>query len=167
LDDVTHIDWRRSSRIVAMQALVQFDVQGDDFQHELDQFIAESDTPAKSQTLAGQLVRDIWSNCTAYDELIGQTVRHWQLSRIAAVDRAILRLAVHELLDRPQVPPKVAIDEAIELAKVFSTKESPQFINGVLDGVLKRLKQETSDKAETIANQAADEPSDCDQDPRR
>ena len=74
-------------------------------------------------------------------------MRHWELSRIAAVDRAILRLAVHELLDRPQVPPKVAIDEAVELAKTFSTKESPQFINGVLDGILTCIKQQGGPQA--------------------
>jgi len=154
------MDWRHKARILAMQALVQLDVQGDSFLSELDPFIAEADAPGKSKTLCAQLVRNIFAAQDTYDQWIAQTVRHWQLSRIAAVDRAILRLAVHEILDRPDVPPKVAIDEAIELAKTYSTGDSAQFINGVLDGIYRRMQQaaDQSAKAPPPSHPAASEP---------
>jgi N utilization substance protein B len=71
------------------------------------------------------------------DQLITQYAEHWDLDRMAVVDRNILRLAVHELLWQPDVPPKVAINEAIELAKKFGTADSSRFINGLLDRILK------------------------------
>lgn len=132
---------------MTIQALVQLDVQGDSFAPEAARFIDEDSGPARSRSMAGELIRAIWEHRQIYDQWIGRTVRHWELSRIAAVDRAILRLAVHELLDRAQVPPKVAIDEAVELAKTFSTKESPQFVNGVLDGILTCIKKQGGPQA--------------------
>ena len=74
------------------------------------------------------------------DELItGSTIR-WQFSRLSPVDRSILRLAVYQLKFCPEIPPKVVINEAIELAKKYSTEKSGPFVNGVLDAVLKKLK---------------------------
>jgi N utilization substance protein B len=74
------------------------------------------------------------------DGLIVQYTEHWDLERMAVVDRNILRLAVYELLDHEKVPPKVAINEAIEIAKKFGTRESGRFINGILDRVHKELR---------------------------
>ena len=74
------------------------------------------------------------------DQIISQFAEHWDLERMAVVDRNILRLAVYELLWPDDVPPKVAINEAIEIAKKFGTKESSRFINGVLDRIHKELR---------------------------
>jgi len=79
-------------------------------------------------------------NQATIDRHIGQVTEHWDLDRMAVVDRNILRLAVYELLWEPEVPAKVAINEAIEIAKKFGTRESGRFINGILDRVSKELR---------------------------
>jgi len=132
-------DWRAQARALAMQSLTQLDVQGSDFLLEMDSFIAEANVPSESKSLSAELARTAWSNHKTCDQLIAETVKHWQLQRIALIDRAILRLAIAELLYRPDVPVKVVLDQAIELAKKFSTAESPQFINGVLDAIAKKI----------------------------
>ena len=86
------------------------------------------------------LVRGTTANQTKSDQVISQFAEHWDLERMAVVDRNILRLAVYELLWTADVPPKVAINEAIEIAKKFGTKESSRFINGVLDRIHKELR---------------------------
>jgi transcription antitermination factor NusB len=124
-----------------MQCLTQLDVQGPDFLPEMNGFIAEANVTPESKTLAAELARIAWDNKQVCDQHIADTVKHWQLQRIALIDRAILRLAIAELLYRTNVPIKVVLDQAIELAKKFSTAESPQFINGVLDAIAKRLQE--------------------------
>ena len=75
------------------------------------------------------------------DDLIKEYSTHWSLDRIAATDLAILRVAIYEMLFREDVPPIVAINEAIDIGKIMSTDESNRFLNGVLDGVKKKLKR--------------------------
>jgi len=77
---------------------------------------------------------------TKIDEVIAQYAEHWDLERMAMVDRNVLRLGVFELLWFTETPPKVAINEALEVAKRFSTQESTRFINGILDRVHKELR---------------------------
>ena len=132
-------DWRSKARALAIQCLTQLDVQGEDFLTDIVTFIADSHEPSDIKTLTSELAHSAWKTHQTSDKWIGQTVKHWQLQRIALVDRAILRLAVSELLNRPDVPVKVVIDQAIELAKTYSTAESPKFINGVLDTIVKEL----------------------------
>ncbi len=142
-------DWRASARALAMQCLTQLDVQGGDFLFEMDGFIAEANVPGDSKTLAADLARCAWANHEACDQFIADTVKHWQLQRIALIDRAVLRLAIAELLYRTEVPVKVVLDQAIELAKKFSTAESPQFINGVLDAIAKKIQEPAAASAQT------------------
>ncbi|HUE88917.1 MAG TPA: transcription antitermination factor NusB [Vicinamibacterales bacterium] len=78
----------------------------------------------------------------ALDGYIADAARNWRVERLAVVDRVLLRLAVHELLDHPGTPPRVVIDEAIELARRYSGEDAAKFVNGVLDGVYTRLKEE-------------------------
>ena len=75
----------------------------------------------------------------AVDEQIKKVTENWELDRIAAVDRNVLRLAIYEMMFRDDVPPVVSINEAIEIAKKFSTKESGKFVNGILDRIRKEL----------------------------
>ena len=136
-------DWRERARELAIQALAQLDVQGDDFLSEVDFFINSSNFPESSKKLARKLVDITWSNRKKCDEYIGKTVKHWQIQRIALIDRTILRLAIAELLYRPEVPMRVILDQAIELVKKYSTAESPQFINGILDAVVRKMEHES------------------------
>ena len=91
-----------------------------------------------TRALAEQLARGTSEHVTASDPLIAEQAEHWRLSRMALLDRLILRLAVYELL-HTDTPRPVIINEAIELAKKFSTEDSARFINGVLDAIRKRL----------------------------
>lgn len=79
---------------------------------------------------------------TQLDGYIADAARNWRVERMAVVDRLLLRLAIHELLAQPGTPPRVVIDEAIELARSYSGDEAARFVNGVLDAVFKRLKDE-------------------------
>jgi len=137
-----------------MQCLTQLDVQGGDFLLEMDSFIAEANLVSDSKTLAAELARLAWKNHETCDQFIADTVKHWQLQRIALIDRAILRLAITEMLYRTDVPVKVVLDQAIELAKKYSTAESPQFINGVLDAIARKMHGST-DETESEMNEPA------------
>ena len=132
---------RRKAREVALQFLYQLDLRGetDPTAHEAD-FWARHPVDDETHAFASALVRGTASRHADVDKIIAQYTEHWDLQRMAVVDRNILRLAVYELLDRPSVPPKVAINEAIEIAKKFGTRESSRFINGVLDRVYKELR---------------------------
>ncbi len=123
-----------------MQALCQWDVQQDQSSTALGEFLAEQDAPAAATTYATELVESFWRQRQFVDDLIGAAAEKWELARISAVERNIMRVAVVELLDN-DVPPKVALDEAIELGKEFGGAESPRFVNGVLDKVLRSMPQ--------------------------
>lgn len=95
-----------------------------------------------SREYAVLLARGVWETRPALDGYIADAARNWRVERLAVVDRLLLRLAVHELLDYPGTPPRVVIDEAIELARRYSGEDAARFVNGVLDGVFTRLKEE-------------------------
>ena len=96
----------------------------------------------EAREYAVELARGSWQGKTAIDAYIADAARNWRVERLAVIDRLLLRLAVHELLAHPGTPPRVVIDEAIELARVYSGEEAAKFVNGVLDGVFTRLKAE-------------------------
>jgi N utilization substance protein B len=134
-----------------MQALCQLDVQGSSLLSELSDFFMENAPEDSVRKLAVEWTRGTWTNLAACDELITSAALKWKLSRLSMVDKSILRLAVYQLKFCPDVPPKVAINEAIEIAKIFGSDKSPSFVNGVLDGVLRKLQ---SDKQ--VADSAPD-----------
>ena len=83
-----------------------------------------------------------WKNVSVCDGLITTAAGKWDLSRLSSVDRSILRLGAYQLKFCPDIPGKVVINEAIEIAKTYSGAQSPRFVNGVLDAILKRIKDE-------------------------
>ena len=137
------MDKRTRARELAMQALYQLDIQGSELLGRLmGEFFYEMEGDSKTRQLAWDWTNGTWANVAACDELItGSTIR-WQFSRLSPVDKSILRLAVYQLTSCTEIPPKVIINEAIELAKKFSTDKSGPFVNGVLDAVLKKLRTE-------------------------
>jgi len=137
------VDPRTRARQLAMQALFQLDVQGSGLLPDLDGFFTENAPEEPVRKLASDWTRGTWANLPACDELITGAALKWKLSRLSMVDKSILRLAVYQLRFCPDIPPKVTINEAIELAKKFGTDKSPGFVNGVLDGVLKKLQPAT------------------------
>ena len=132
---------RRKAREVALQFLYQLDQHGDTdpTEHEAE-FWSRHPVDEATRAFASALVRGAMSRHTEVDKLIAQYTEHWDLDRMAVVDRNILRLAVYELLDQGTAPPKVAINEAIEISKKFGTGDSSRFINGILDRVHKELR---------------------------
>jgi transcription antitermination protein NusB len=94
---------------------------------------------AATRLFADPLIRGTIQQRDEIDDWIRRFVKNWEIHRIAAVDRNILRLAIHEMLLRPDIPPVVSINEAVDIAKKFSTEESGKFVNGVLDRIRTEL----------------------------
>ncbi|MHC4172260.1 MAG: transcription antitermination factor NusB [Planctomycetota bacterium] len=134
------VDRRTRARELAMQALYQLDVQGPDLFELLGRSFTEAETDEFVRKLALDWTKGTWENLKQCDELIVASTIKWKFTRLSPVDKGILRLAVYQLKFCPDIPPKVVINEAIELAKKFSTDKSPAFVNGVLDAILKKLK---------------------------
>jgi len=134
------IDKRTRARELAIQALYQLDIQGSDLLDRLRwEFFGEIEQDERIRHLAWEWTNGTWTHIAACDELIVAATIRWQFSRLSPVDKSILRLAVYQLKCCPDIPPKVVINEAIELAKKFSTEKSGPFVNGVLDAVLRKL----------------------------
>ena len=136
------MDKRTRARELAIQALYQLDVQGDEALKYLEEFFRENSDDDSVVGLALDWTRGTWQRLLRCDELIGNAAIRWKLSRLTQVDRSILRLSVYQMEFCPEIPPKVTINEAIELAKKFSAEQSPSFVNGVLDAVMKNLRIE-------------------------
>jgi transcription antitermination factor NusB len=135
------MDKRSRARELAMQALYQLDIQGPEVLGRLrGEFFYENESDERTRQLAWDWTSGTWAQVAECDEIIGAATIRWQFSRLSPVDRSILRLAVYQLQHCPEIPPKVVINEAIELAKRYSTEKSGPFVNGVLDAVLKKLK---------------------------
>ena len=124
---------RSTARAVALQALYQFDLRGEDFSDELDGFLREWGRDPDTRAYAAKLIEGCRLAQDELDEAISGAAENWSLPRMAAVDRAILRIGTFELRYADDVPSPVVLDEAIRLAKRFSTAESGAFINGILD----------------------------------
>ena len=128
---------RTKARQLALQILYQIDITHDNYSASLDDFwhnqTQEVDSTVKQFTL--ELVRGIHKYLDIIDHKIAEYAKNWELKRMAVVDRNILRQACFEILYRPDIPPKVAINEAIELAKRFSGIEAGKFVNGILDKI--------------------------------
>lgn len=120
----------------------------------MEEFIWESDEPQDTRFDAKDMLRETLKDRAACDAMLVKHARHWDLSRLAMVDRNILRLAVQELRVG-KTPFKVVISEALRLAQEFSTAESPRFINGVLDAIMRELQKEMGNELPAPAKKAA------------
>ena len=125
---------RRQNRAAAFRFLFQWELnRPEDLGSELDEFLARIGETRKSFAYATELVDGVTTNLETLDERIGALAKNWEFSRIAKTDLVLFRLAAFEILYRLDVPPAVVIDEALELAKTFSTENSRKFLNGILD----------------------------------
>ena len=133
-----------------MQVLYLCDVGGATPAEALDAYMAthEPDLAESTKEFAAALVVGATAEQPRLDALIQEHSRHWRLERLAILDRLILRMATWELLHEPDVPAAVVLDEAIELARTFSTDDSVRFVNGVLDGIRQTLTKSTGQEAE-------------------
>jgi len=126
---------RRKARELALQALYAFELSGEEIATVLQDLLARYDPSADVAQFSTLLATRTVQYLEEIDQVISQKVQRWELSRIAMVDKNLLRLAICELLHFPDIPQKVSINEAIELAKVYSTGQSGRFVNGILDSV--------------------------------
>ncbi len=132
---------RTRARELALQFLFQVDFQGDGYVEDLDRFLDEQlwgkEGTTEAKIYARELVRGVIEHREAIDELLAKAASNWELDRMAAIDRNALRIGCYELLHNDDIPTKVAINEAIELGKRFSTEASGGFVNGILDRIRK------------------------------
>jgi N utilization substance protein B len=139
-------DRRRRGREAALQILYQWDVGRNEIDGAIDTFFSlqwpDADpAPDDVRTFASSLAHETVRRLPEIDPLIADTTERWRPERMAIVDRLLLRMAVCELMRDPETPPAVVINEALELARTFSTEESVKFINGMLDGIRKKLER--------------------------
>jgi N utilization substance protein B len=136
---------RTLAREIALQALYQHDLRRKRHPNvtaavtDFEPFIAEATGDPAVRDYVRRLIDGVLSTSGELDRYIAQAAENWKLNRIAPVDRSILRLALFEMLEAGDVPPKVAIDEAVELAKKFSTEQSGAFVNGILDRLWREI----------------------------
>jgi N utilization substance protein B len=138
---------RHRARAAALQALYECEVGGLTPQQALG-VLHHAGPPEVEDPGEGQhgfvvsLVRGAIERQPDLDARIGDAAEHWRVERMAILDRLVMRLAVEELLSHRESPPRVVISEAIELARAYSGEDAARFVNGVLDGVYRRLKEE-------------------------
>ena len=128
---------RRSGRELAFRLLFQIDVGGGAPDEVFENARVASEASLEVWAFATALARGAWENRASIDFLIKKYAAGWTLERMANADRNLLRLAIYEITHRDDIPPNVSINEAIELAKTYSTAESAKFINGILGAVMR------------------------------
>ena len=144
---------RRRARELALQALFYADMNQNDIEDVLEYFNDHFAPSKKALPYFMKLARGVQGARDEIDTLIETYSEHWKLSRISGVDRNVMRIGVYELLYCPDVPPKVAINEAIDVGKKFGAQESGAFINGILDSIHQALNTgdiQVKDNKETI-----------------
>jgi transcription antitermination factor NusB len=139
---------RRRARELAIQVLFHMEYNpgdpGESFERVCDSF----GPPKEVRAYSRDVVVGVWENKADLDRLIRRSSKNWRVERMSRVDRNILRIAIYEVVYRKDVPPKVSIDEAVELGKRYGTEESGAFINGILDHIYNELKVEEVDHRE-------------------
>lgn len=128
---------RRDAREAAVQYLYQKELQGDAGDSGLEEFYKIRGVSPSARRFCDELLKGWTKNSSQIDDVIRRHSKNFEFNRLSAVDRNVLRIACHEILNCPDMPDAVAINEAIEIAKKFSTADSGRFVNGVLDSIRK------------------------------
>ena len=130
---------RRKARELALQMLFQWELGGHTPEHVIASFLQTQKVDSEVESFARALFEGAVGEVGALDRRVREHTEHWRLERMAAVDRNLLRVALYELLHHPETPPAVVINEALEIARRFSGKDSVEFVNGILDAIRKTL----------------------------
>ena len=133
---------RRQARELAMQALFYMDMQKDASEEMLEYFCGCFFTSKKSRPFFIKLVNGVLGTKGRIDALVEHYSQNWKISRMSCVDRNVMRIAVYEMLYCDDIPPKVSINEAVDIGKKFGTQESGAFINGIMDSIRGALEKE-------------------------
>jgi N utilization substance protein B len=129
---------RRDAREAAVQYLYQREMQGDQSDQALEEFYEMRGLSPSGKRFCNELLEGWMQHREEIDEVIAKNARNFEFNRLSAVDRNVLRIACYEILFRSDIPAPVAINEAIEIAKKYSTEDSGKFVNGVLDNIRKQ-----------------------------
>lgn len=133
---------RRKAREYALQMLFQLDFTDRAYNRKaIEEFWSDKRANREVQEFAASIVRGTLEHLDSIDAVIEKVTENWLLQRMAAVDRNILRFAAYEILYRQDIPPAVTINEALEIAKKYSTTEAASFLNGVLDRIAKETRK--------------------------
>lgn len=116
------------------------EVSGERLSEALHDFFEHFDAPDRTHTYTEEIVRGVLTHLERIDELLGQASPRWRVSRMAVVDRNVLRIAAYELLQENGPPPRAVLDEAVEVARRYGSEKSSAFVNGVLDTVIRQLR---------------------------
>jgi len=132
---------RRQARELAMQALFCMEMQNEPSMQMLERFCDHFLPSPKPQPFFLQLVKGVLDAAEQIDTLIERFSKNWKLNRMSGVDRNVMRIAVYEILYCEEIPPKVSINEAVDIGKKYGTSESGAFINGILDSIRAALEK--------------------------
>jgi len=133
---------RRQARELAMQALFYMDIRKDASEETLEYFCGCFCPSKKSRPFFRKLVNGVLGTKGQIDALVERFSQNWNISRMSCVDRNVMRIAVYEMLYCDDIPPKVSINEAVDIGKKFGTQESGAFINGIMDSIREALVKE-------------------------
>jgi transcription antitermination protein NusB len=133
---------RRVIREKVMQVLYAYEISEEPIDKISSEIFEEVKTDIEGFKFANLIISKFMSNKNEVDEIIKSYVSNWEFERLAIIDKIVLRIALSEFLYFPDIPPKVTINEAIEIVKKFSTEKSGQFVNGILDTILNKMKQD-------------------------
>jgi len=133
---------RRQARELAIQVLFHLEFNPGNPDEVFDLICENFSSQGSSLPFSRQLVMGVCEKKVSLDELIGRSSRNWRLERMSRLDRCILRLAAFEILFMEDIPPKVSIDEALEIGKKFGSENSGSFINGILDNIYNSIVEE-------------------------
>ncbi len=132
---------RRQAREWALQFLFQRDYNEEELSEQLEMFWRGKKPAPRAQSFTEELIHGVERHRKKLDELISKYAEHWDVKRMGGVDRNAMRIALYEMLNCPDIPPVVSIDEAVEIAKMYSSYESGKFVNGVLDRALRDVQR--------------------------
>lgn len=126
---------RRLARELAFRACYQSDVTGEPMEHCLGEILDEVTPADETREFAAALIRNLAAHAPEVDAAVSRIARNWPIGRMAATDRSVIRVAAAELLYHAETPTRVALDEAIEIAKKYGMDTSGSFVNGILDRI--------------------------------
>lgn len=133
---------RRKAREVALQVLYQMDILKIDAKEAIELFWDNFEAPENIKDFSVHLIEGTWNRIEEIDDVIRSCSENWSLERMAKVDKSILRMSVFELLHCDDIPPKVTLNEAIDLGKEYGSENSGSFINGILDALYAKIRNE-------------------------
>ena len=137
---------RRKARELAMQTLFCLDMIDDVSEDLIGRLCEMANPPEDVRLFCGKLIRGVIDNRAAIDEVIERFSDNWKLTRMACVDRNVIRISVYEMLHCDDIPPRVSINEAVDIGKKYGTEDSGAFINGILDSIYQRYAPLSSEK---------------------